>query len=123
MTDLISRSALLAEYDKKHKGPPGKIRRLIENAPPAGAKRMNVVEAIDNAMQFLDNPDSVTPVFVQFNPVFGESLNDERSAPPWRCGVNQRYLLKNNAERYGKEFVFWTSRPTEEQKASVKWDD
>ena len=35
MDDLISRSALLAEYDKVHVGIPGKARKLIENAPPA----------------------------------------------------------------------------------------
>ena len=34
MGDLISRDALLAEYDKAHKGPPGGARKLIENAPP-----------------------------------------------------------------------------------------
>ena len=35
MDDLISRSALLAAYDKAHKGPPGGARKLIENAPDA----------------------------------------------------------------------------------------
>ena len=33
--DLISRSALLAAYDKAHQGPPGGARRLIEEAPEA----------------------------------------------------------------------------------------
>ena len=35
MDDLISRSWLLSEYDKRHKGPPGGARKLIEEAPPA----------------------------------------------------------------------------------------
>lgn len=35
MDDLISRTWLLAEYDKRHKGPPGGARKLIEEAPPA----------------------------------------------------------------------------------------
>ena len=35
MDDLISRSALLAAYDKAHQGPPGGARKLIENAPDA----------------------------------------------------------------------------------------
>ena len=34
MDDLISRSWLLSEYDKRHKGPPGGARKLIEEAPP-----------------------------------------------------------------------------------------
>ena len=33
--DLISRSALLAAYDKAHQGPPGGARKLIEEAPEA----------------------------------------------------------------------------------------
>ena len=33
--DLISRSALLAAYDKAHQGPPGGARKLIEAAPEA----------------------------------------------------------------------------------------
>ena len=38
MDDLISRSALLAEYDKVHVGIPGKARKLIEDAPSAQRK-------------------------------------------------------------------------------------
>ena len=33
MDDLISRKALLAEYDRVHIGPPGGARKLIEDAP------------------------------------------------------------------------------------------
>ena len=32
-TDLISRSSLLAKYDKEHEGPPGRARKLIEEEP------------------------------------------------------------------------------------------
>ena len=37
MSDLISRTALLAEYDKHHVGPPGGARKLIEAAPTIDA--------------------------------------------------------------------------------------
>lgn len=33
MSDLISRSALIAEYDRVHVGPPGGARKLMEDAP------------------------------------------------------------------------------------------
>ena len=33
MNDLISRKALLAEYDRVHIGEPGKARKLMEDAP------------------------------------------------------------------------------------------
>lgn len=36
--DLISRSALLAEYDRVHIGEPGKARKLIEDAPTVDAR-------------------------------------------------------------------------------------
>ena len=32
--DIISRSSLLAKYDKEHDGPPGRARKLIEEEPP-----------------------------------------------------------------------------------------
>lgn len=36
-SDLISRSALLAEYDRVHVGNPGGARKLIEEAPAVDA--------------------------------------------------------------------------------------
>lgn len=35
MDDLISRKALIAEYDRVHVGPPGGARKLMEDAPSA----------------------------------------------------------------------------------------
>lgn len=35
MNDLISRKALIAEYDRVHVGPPGGARKLMEDAPAA----------------------------------------------------------------------------------------
>lgn len=32
--DMISRTSLLAKYDKEHEGPPGRARKLIEEEPP-----------------------------------------------------------------------------------------
>lgn len=37
MDELISRKALIAEYDRAHVGPPGGARALIQNAPAVGA--------------------------------------------------------------------------------------
>lgn len=36
--DLVSRRWLLEEYDKRHEGPPGGARKLIEEAPPADVR-------------------------------------------------------------------------------------
>lgn len=35
--DFISRSALIAEYDRVHVGPPGGARKLMEEAPAVDA--------------------------------------------------------------------------------------
>ena len=35
--DLISRKALIAEYDRVHTGPPGGARKLMEDAPAVDA--------------------------------------------------------------------------------------
>lgn len=37
MNDLISRKALIAEYDRVHVGPPGGARKLMEDAPAVDA--------------------------------------------------------------------------------------
>lgn len=37
MAEYIDREALLAEYDRKHEGEPGKARKLIEDAPTVAA--------------------------------------------------------------------------------------
>ena len=37
MDDLISRKALIAEYDRVHIGPPGGARKLMEDAPAVDA--------------------------------------------------------------------------------------
>lgn len=79
---------------------------------------MSMEEATKNAYSYFHTPDSVKPVFVQFR---DETYADEALTPPWRGGVNQRALLKE-PDRYGKEFVFWTDRPSEEQMKGVEWD-
>lgn len=38
MTDYISREWLLAEYDRRHKGPPGGMQQLIKEAPTADVR-------------------------------------------------------------------------------------
>lgn len=35
ISDSVSRSYLLAEYDRQHQGPPGGARKIIEEAPSA----------------------------------------------------------------------------------------
>lgn len=48
MSDLISRSALLAAYDAAHKGPPGGARKLIEEAPAIDAIPVALLDKYEN---------------------------------------------------------------------------
>lgn len=57
MDDMISRSALLAEYDRTHVGIPGKARKLIEDAPSAQPDGIPL-EWIDKHLEWLDNCDN-----------------------------------------------------------------
>ena len=43
MIDLISRSALIAEYDRVHKGPAGGARKLMEDAPAVHAVGIEIL--------------------------------------------------------------------------------
>lgn len=46
MSDYISRQWLLNEYDKRHKGPPGGARKMIEEAPAADVRPVVMAENI-----------------------------------------------------------------------------
>lgn len=59
--DLVSRKWLLDEYDKRHDGPPGGARKLIEEAPPVAKVRpvkhgewMMIVDSIFNGESFVE---------------------------------------------------------------------
>lgn len=74
MDDLISRKALIAEYDRVHVGPPGGARKLIEEAPEVPPKvvaeikidgdtlRKLVDEAIEEIKAMQSDPDVVRVV-------------------------------------------------------------
>ena len=51
MNDLISRKALLAEYDRVHIGEPGQARKLIENAPAVDAPHWATEQAYKNGYE------------------------------------------------------------------------
>ena len=48
MNDLISRKALLAEYDRVHIGEPGQARKLIADAPSVDAPHWATEQAYKN---------------------------------------------------------------------------
>ena len=79
---------------------------------------MSLEEAMHNAYSFRQTPDSVKPVFVQFR--YSEYA-DEGLCPPWRGGVNQRALV-GRTEAYGRDYVFWTDRPTDAQMEATPWE-
>lgn len=64
-TDLISRKALIAEYDRVHIGPPGGARKLMEDAP--GVDAVEVVRCCDcqNCTVFQQAPDSEVLLFCE----------------------------------------------------------
>ena len=56
MSDLISRAALLAEYDKHHVGAPGGARKLIEAAPTIDAVPVDKIHFTD---LYLDGSEAI----------------------------------------------------------------
>ena len=51
MNDLISRKALLAEYDRVHIGEPGQARKLIADAPSVDAPHWATEQAYKNGYE------------------------------------------------------------------------
>ncbi len=58
MTDLISRKALLAEYDRVHVGPPGGARKLIREAPTVCAAEVTT-SCEDPNTEYITFPDGL----------------------------------------------------------------
>lgn len=56
MAELISRAALLAEYDKHHVGAPGGARKLIEEAPAVDAVPVDKIQFTD---LYLDGREAI----------------------------------------------------------------
>ena len=51
MNDLISRKALIAEYDRVHVGPPGGARKLMEDAPAVDEPHWATEQAYKNGYE------------------------------------------------------------------------
>jgi hypothetical protein len=58
--DLISRQALIAEYDRVHIGPPGGARKLMEDAP---AVFVTEVSCEDPNTEYITFPDGLRLIF------------------------------------------------------------
>lgn len=69
MDDLISRQALLAEYDRLHVGEPGRARKMIEDAPSA---QPDLNEWCTDCKEY----DKETHHCPRFNRVIREALKD-----------------------------------------------
>lgn len=56
------------------------------------------------------------PLYVQFK-------NDNEFTLGWRHAIDVGAMIGRRKERYGKTWVCWTTRPTDEQRKAVKWND
>ena len=83
MNDLISRKALLAEYDRVHIGEPGKARKLIEDAPRAAAVEVEELKIrcaeIKELKHFCDRlRDENSKLGIQYEQLLKEKSNLDR---------------------------------------------
>lgn len=57
MNNLVSRQYLLDEYDRRHKGPPGGARKIIEDAPAVDAiSKQEVLKIMKRHLEKTDIP-------------------------------------------------------------------
>ena len=56
MDDLISRKALIAEYDRVHIGPPGGARKLMEDAPTVNPLPCKIGDTVWAALTYYGKP-------------------------------------------------------------------
>jgi len=126
--DLIRRGDALAAIDQVG-GAHGDFRDTLVKAmiyamiqtqvKPAAPRVLTYKEAMANAYEYKDMPDSCKPVFLEFK--LKSECYEEGYCPPWRLGPNQRALLEH--DDYGKEFRFWDGRPTQKQMEETPWEE
>ena len=114
---FLRRKSSIGLSDKCQSAEDIAIECIMQSIEAQEPRVLTLEEARNNAYSFYYTPDSVKPVFVQFR---DETYADESMTPPWRGGLNQRALLKD-PDRYGTDYVFWTDRPSEEQRKDVEW--
>ena len=92
MSDLISRQALLEEYDRLHVGEPGRARKLIEDAPSAQPERKTGKWKGYNTDKEGWKRTDGSPVFMTCSECFGAVLNN--GSAHWNfcpsCGADMR---------------------------------
>lgn len=109
-TDLISRKALIAEYDRVHIGPPGGARKLMEDAP--GVDAVEVVHGYEVGdicfYGFHDGNKSLALVEIV------KILSDER-------GVAEVKFLKVFVDNTGNGFFNYLLRSGNTMNASFQY--
>lgn len=113
--DLISRSALLAEYDRVHVGAPGGARKLIEQAP---AVKQNVIvlpcnigDTLYEAIFFKDGTGSHIKWYTCCGIHIADKVTRWRSEKPVRyllCRTEEGHSIRIRMEELGKT-LFLTS--------------
>jgi hypothetical protein len=106
MNDLISRKALIAEYDRVHIGEAGNARKLIENAPAVDEPHWATETAYKNgyAKGYADSTErwsKLTNAEMKWIPV---------SEPPKENGYYLCVILFSavgNKKEYRRKILFW----------------
>lgn len=88
-TDYVSRQWLLTEYDKRHKGPSGGARKMIEEAPAADVR--TVVLCRD--CRFYSNGWCYNPN------TFDDEKTRGNTTPEWFCADGRRRGTNTKEEK------------------------
>lgn len=85
-TDYISRTGIIAEYDRRHQGPPGVARKIMETFPAADVVSREAFNRI------LADNDTMRAQLAQIGKRPGDSMEDLRLAV---------YTVKEALNNYG----------------------
>ena len=106
MGDLISRQALLAEYDRLHVGEPGRARKLIEDAPSVTISNqtddLKVTNCNDNDLvsrqTILDLPSAQPEIIRCKDCKYWREYKYVNGKPKFlpKCGFNDIYMREND---------------------------
>lgn len=115
MDDLISRQALLEEYDRLHVGEPGRARKMIEDAPSAQPEKRTEERTETHVCDLIDRQAAID----KLDPLFESLAIDKIKALP----SAQPEIIRCKDCRYYRQEIDMCDEPYSTAHNVVREDD
>ena len=104
----------------------GEGRKALELLKEQEPRVLTLEEVIDHYSLppvFVDDLNAQEDYMQDITPLYFDFPSDDSWAVHWRGYQSIRKYIDDWKASYGQKWRCWTSRPTDDQRKAVKWDD